>query len=755
MSALINIVIPPIPKPLTYEIPDDLCAQVGVGYRVEVPLGSRFSTGFIIEKLENKHKENLPFEVKSIERIRSSYPFFLPEQIQFFRWVADYYGTELSNVVDVAVPPWVNQKFHKSVVLVEPPQEKPRGKLEGAVLTLLQNANGRMDYSLLLRKLKGASAVIARWRNKGIVRIELHEVLDQHRLNGSAPAWASREIVLNQAQQMAKESICSAVAQGIFQPFLLHGVTGSGKTEVYLEVIRQALSLKKGALLIVPEIALTPQLIDRFRARLGDGVAVLHSALQKRTRWDAWRALLEGRCQVAIGARSGIFAPLQPLGVIIIDEEHDGSYKQGEGLRYNARDLALVRGSQQHCPVVLGSATPAMETIYNAQRGKYRLLSLPARPQSMGHFHVEVIDLNRVKPWDMPSKNISPRLHEALREVLEQKQQAFVLYNRRGFAAYLQCERCDTVLKCPNCSVTLTYHRSSHSLLCHYCNLNMVPPEYCSACPAQSSSRSPSESESPSPTAGTQRGTLVQRGAGTEKVFDELLALFPSARIDRLDRDAVQDLDAYRRILDRVRQGSTDILVGTQMIAKGHDLPGVTLVGIIDCDVGLHMPDFRAGERVFQLLTQASGRTGRGSQPGQVILQTRVPRHPSLLCTAAKNYSAFAEQELATRRALHYPPFTRILRILVSSTDKDLPMQVLEQLSEGIRQLGQSNNLSIQVLGPCLAPIEKIKTHWRAHLLVKSRSAGALHRVVRATQAGLRQNSRYRIVFDIDPQEML
>ncbi len=716
---------------------------------MEVPLGKRFATGYVVSEIDHSEKNKLPFQVKSIQRVRSGMPFFVPAQLKFFSWTADYYSTELSTVIDVALPPSVPQKFRKLVSFVKMPEVLPKGKVERAILSLLEKSNGSLDYTEIQKQHKGAAPVIRRLLEKGCIKVTSHEIL-QRPIGGVTPAWAKLDVTLNPAQAQATSEISKAITNKQFQPFLLHGVTGSGKTEVYIEVIRCALEKGLGAIVVVPEISLTPQLIDRFRARLGDDIGVLHSALHKRTRWDSWRALLEKRTLVAIGARSGIFAPISPIGVIIVDEEHDGSYKQAEGLRYNARDLAVVRGQLENCPVVLGSATPSLETYHNALSGKYRLLGLPLRPQSMAHTDIKLVDLNSVKPWLMPSRNISPMLRDAIKDTIERKEQSFILYNRRGFASYLQCDKCNAVLKCPNCSVPLTYHQHNNAMLCHYCGLNMAPMEFCPEC-----CESKNKAKSDGSDTNQEIGKLVKRGAGTEKVFDEIKELFPEAKVDRLDRDAVEDLDNYRKILNRMRSGETDILVGTQMIAKGHDIPNVTLMGIIDCDVGLHLPDFRAGERIFQLLTQAAGRAGRGSKPGSVILQTRAPKHPSLIFTLCGDYQSFAQQELATRKQLNYPPFSRILRIVASSEDENLPPKILDECKDTIRQIAIERKLELTILGPSPAPIQKLKTLWRAHLLVKSKSISTLHAIARALNDSRSQSKRHRLILDIDPQDML
>jgi primosomal protein N' (replication factor Y) len=749
---LVNVVIPPLATSYTYTLPDDLATRVGVGSEVEVPLGTRHAVGYVVQPPDNASSAE-GLALKSVSRLRRPYPLFVKEQLEFFEWVANYYADSLSSVIETAVPPPVPQKFRRFVSLIKGWSEvvgsegatTVRGKVEKQVMVALSDAPQGMDTKLLASRIKGSAQAVKRLLERNILSLREEELLDQHLLHPAAPEWAKASVVLSEAQNDALQAILVSHKAKTFTPFLLHGITGSGKTEVYIEAAREVLASGRGVLVIVPEIALTPQLIDRFRARLGNDLAVLHSGLHPRTRWDGWRALLEGRCRIGIGARSAVFAPVKDLGLIIVDEEHDSSYKQQEGLRYHARDLALVRGKMKDCPVILGTATPSLETFAHASSGRYQYLHLRSRPGTAQTPSIRILDLNQIKPWEMKSRSVTPDLFEALSRTLEAGNQAFILYNRRGFASYLQCERCENVVKCPNCSVTLTYHKNNHSLVCHYCGIRITPPSRCSSCTTANQT-----SAAPAKTAQFQ-----QRGSGTERVYDELQELFPLAQIARLDRDAVTDEDQYRKILDEVRSGKTQILVGTQMIAKGHDLPGVTLVGVVDCDVGLHMPDFRAGERVFQLLTQVAGRAGRAEKAGEVLLQTRVPKHPSIVFTQADDYLSFARAELITREALRYPPYTRMLRIVVSSSDRAIGAATIEAVAHDLETLRTSLGFTVQVLGPTPAPIEKIKTLWRWHLLVKATSAAHLNRLVRELRSGRRKSKAARIVFDIDPQEML
>lgn len=740
MTQLVEVVIPPLDQPYTYSLSSKSDEQIQVGYQVAVPLGRRTTNGYVVSKADQSDQAPSEYTLKEVVDSEENVPSFLPEQLEFFNWVAQYYGDSLSNVIDTAVPSRVSAKFDRWVKPGTAATTEPRGSLQKKIMEMVCGATSPVSYAELLKRFRGAGPALKRLEELQFVVIDSSEVFVHALETVHAPDWAKTDVELFPEQSVALQAITEGIESPAYQTYLLHGVTGSGKTEVYIEAIKTALERGLGALVVVPEIALTPQLVDRFIARLGSEISVLHSGLTKRERWDSWRALIEGRHRVAIGARSGVFAPVRNLGLIIVDEEHDQSYKQSDGLRYNGRDCAIVRGTFSKCPVVLGSATPSLESFHNAKTGKYRYLSIPAR-HTRAPMSIQVVDLNRKKPWDMISRNISPELHQALTEVIARKEQAFLLYNRRGFASYLQCDQCETVLECPNCSVTLTYHQGHHTLRCHYCNYQMVPPEFCPSC-SQQSSREPAPE-------------LVHRGAGTERVYDELCEIFPDVVIDRLDRDSAHEHEQYRAILDRIRSGETSILVGTQMIAKGHDLPGVTLVGVVDCDVGLHMPDFRAGERVFQLLTQAGGRAGRSTQPGTVILQTRVPNHPSIQMTLAQDYIGFAENEQRGRIALGYPPAAKILRIVASATDQSLPPEILATFRAALDSLLKRPDITVQVLGPTPAPLQKLRTHWRWHMLLKAPSAGHLH-VARNVLKRIRYNpKKIRVVFDMDPQDLL
>lgn len=749
MQRLVNVVIPPINQAFTYAVDPLIENELEIGSQVYVPFGRRRARAFIVSEASETTAKDLALKtIRAESKIRRC---FDARDLQFFSWVAEYYGDNLANIIDVAIPNPVEEKIETYVrISADIDPQTIKAPAQRALYQYLKEQPQPAPLPLLRKFNRQATALVRKLNAAGFVEIDQREIIDQHVSHDKPPAWTKSDVELNNRQREALDVITKNIVQRSSTPILLHGVTGSGKTEVYIESIQHCLSSGMGALVMVPEIALTPQLIDRFRARLGDNIAVLHSALNRRVRWDSWRALLEQRNFVAIGARSSIFAPVPNLGLIIVDEEHDSSYKQSDGLRYHARDLAIMRAKILKCPVVLGSATPSLETFYHAVKKDYHYLPLPERhrvkddgsdaPARM--LSVEVIDLNRIRAKDMPSRNISPQLFHGIKETLAAEGQCFILYNRRGFATYLQCQSCDSVLECPNCSVTYTYHiKPSVHLLCHYCSSTVRPPLKCAACERKY---------------GPQHATqLAQRGAGTEKVFDEIREFFPHANAARLDRDAVSSLQGYRKILSDVREGKTRILVGTQMIAKGHDLPGVTLVGIVDCDVGIHLPDFRSSERIFQLLTQAAGRAGRGAKAGRVLLQTRVAGHHSITMTKEQNFRRFAEIELRSRKLMNYPPFSRLVRIVAASENKDTGGAYLLTLKKRFEEILKDEMNKIIVLGPVQAPLEKIKNHWRWHMLVKGQSPTLLNKIVRIASAARGKTRKVKLVIDVDPQEMM
>jgi len=537
-----------------------------------------------------------------------------------------------------------------------------------------------------------------------------------------------------EGQAAALAAIETAAAAGGFAPFLLHGITGSGKTEVYLQAIARALERGQGAVVLVPEIALTPQLAARFRARFGALVAVLHSGLGEAERYEQWRLLRTGEARIALGARSAVFAPIAQLGIVVVDEEHDSSFKQEEGVRYHARDVALVRAQKAGAVCVLGSATPSLESYANAQAGRYALLELHARPTARPLPEVQVVDLRQ---WRADAESfLTAPLQTALETTLAAGDQAILFLNRRGFSTFVNCVGCGHAFRCPQCSVSLTYHRAGERLRCHYCGHSEHVPIECLKCH------------------GT--GTIVRHGLGTEKVEQALIERFPHARIGRLDRDTAAG-KGLADVLGRVARREIDILVGTQMVTKGHDFPGVTLVGVLCADGGLAFPDFRAGERTFQLLTQVAGRAGRGDRPGRVIVQTWSPTHAAVRCAQTHDYKAFFAEEKIAREELDYPPRGRLVALRIDGPSEVDVRAVADALGARARELGREERFArVTVMGPAEAPLVRLKGRTRWHLWVRSVDRTALRAFVRRVTAEReRFAASVRVTVDVDPMSAL
>lgn len=747
-KTLFTAVVPPLEGEFLYAFNEEPQGSISVGDVIQVPLGKRTVQAYIISVNTEKElsaKQEMDargITVRALSPDTTTARAFTAEHLTFYEWVARYYCEPLSKILDLGVPTPASEKPRIGYRLMHAKESSVASTRAGtnqrAVLDFLSENNTVVEAAALRTSCGASASVLKSLVNKGLIeQVSILPTVVDTPLSQQLSRISPPD--LNEEQ---KNAVARIREHGPgFSTVLLQGVTGSGKTEVYLTLILDALAKGLSALVIVPEIALTPQLTERFTSRLQLPVAVLHSSLKPRERWRHWSDLVTGKVRVAIGARSAIFAPVHNLGVIVVDEEHDSSFKQGDGIRYHARDLALVRGKLTSCPVVLGSATPSLESYNNARSGKYLHLQLRQRYHDAAQSTFEIIDLNAIKPWEMKSKSISPALFTGLSGALTNGGQAFILYNKRGFASYLQCSSCEHVLGCPHCSVTLTYHRTANSLLCHQCGFMMIPPSVCSGCGA---TEKLDLQEEP---------LFSHRGSGTERVHEELAHLFPTARITVLDRDTASSVQDYVDILRRVKEREVDILVGTQMIAKGHDLPGVTFVGIVDCDVGLHIPDFRAAERAFQLLTQVAGRAGRRSERGHIILQTRVPTHSSLVHTASSQYDLFAQQELTLRKELGYPPFNKLLRIIISAPERPSALQKAAELARTAQNFQQT--LQAQVLGPAPAPIEKIRTLWRYHILIRAPSAAALQHAMKYLKRHFHTKGDVRIAYDLDPHDML
>jgi primosomal protein N' (replication factor Y) len=568
---------------------------------------------------------------------------------------------------------------------------EPTGRAQAAVVERLRAAGGRARVADLVRDRPSLRGAVGRLAEKGVLRLlEERDVRSPEGL----PARDTAPLVPTPDQEAALRPLVEAVGEGTFRPFLLHGVTGSGKTEVYFRAVEASLAARRGAILLVPEIALTPMLVRAARSRFGATVSVLHSELSAGERHDQWWRIREGEARVVVGARSAVFAPVPGLGLVVVDEEHDGSYKQDESPRYHGRDVAVMRARLEGCPVVLGSATPSVESHANALRGKYERLLLPRRIGPQGLPRVEIVDRREVLRGG-GDPILSPALREALAACLARREQSLLLLNRRGYATSLLCRECGQEAMCPNCSVSLTLHQGGRSALCHYCAYESRAPAACPSC----------------------RGAYLRlTGFGTEKVVEAVEAALPAARVDRLDRDRARRRGVLAQTLAAFEKGEIDVLVGTQMIAKGHDFPRVTLVGVVDADVGLGIPDFRSAERTFQLLTQVAGRAGRGAAAGEVILQSHMPDHYALGHACAQDYDAFFEREMEFRRTMGYPPVAALVNVIVRSRDAAKGSEEADAIARALRATAAGR---YRVLGPAHAPLARLRNEHRFQVLLK------------------------------------
>ena len=750
---LISVALPlPLFQAYTYEVPDDLAERASVGSRVVVPVRGRREMGFVVSDSAKRDGVAL----KKILAAPDERPVLDKPLLDLARWISDYYATPLGVVLRTALPaalsgvqvPIPSQRTRRVAgirvaipTLMERDQTFVRSKKQREVYELIESLGGHAPVELLLERMAFSPGVLKALTDRHLVEIR-EEVVARDPFATRAAA-ADPGHAPTAAQANAIDALTRADPGDVF---LLHGVTGSGKTLVYLELLKKLLNERdQGAIVLVPEIALTPQTVSRFRAVFGDKVAVLHSALSDGERYDAWLTLRSGEKRIAVGARSAVFAPVRNLGAIIVDEEHETSYKQGEAPRYHAREVAIVRAKGEGAIVVLGSATPSLESWANAVSGKYTLLSLPERVGGGQLPSVRVVDMRMLKDAERKTQNaeraaraiLSEPLELALKERLRKREQSILLLNRRGYASFVQCAQCGEVDACPNCSISLTYHRAPERLVCHYCEHSEEVRTRCKRCGGN---------------------VLRQRGLGTQQVERLIAERLPTVRIARMDVDTTSGKWAHAEILDRVSSGDVDILLGTQMIAKGLDFPNVTLVGVVDADVGINLPDFRASERCFQLLSQVAGRAGRGPKGGEVFIQTRVPEHHAVRCAVTHDYERFVAQELESRKDPAYPPTLRIVNVVFSGTRETQTMQLAidsaERLQRMLPKLGKND---VEIVGPAKCPIDRIKNRWRSHFMIKSAHPAHLTRVSRylAEKLPVPSSGQLRVVVDRDPISLL
>jgi primosomal protein N' (replication factor Y) len=609
--------------------------------------------------------------------------------------------------------------------LHRPAPEIKLKKSERELLAFLELHPGPHNVAELNRSVKSASQAARALARQELIRLEPEGM--------RAPSGFERPVpVLNAHQQEAFDAIHSALERDEFKTFLLEGVTGSGKTEVYLKSIEATLALGKNALLLVPEIALTPAMAGQFFQRFGKQVAILHSAFGDAERADQWRRIRRSEARVVVGTRSGVFAPVQNLGLVIVDEEHDASYKQQESPRYHGRDVALVRAKKAGAVAVLGSATPSVESRYNSEQGKYSMLRLPERIERRPLPEVQVLDMRVEFLETKKQATFSRQLLEEMHQRLAQREQTILLLNRRGFSSFMVCRACGERLECANCAVVLTHHKRDRRMLCHYCGYAEKIPSECPKCGSD---------------------YIQFLGTGSERVENELHQHLPVARIARLDRDAASGKGAVEQILDSFRNGDIDILVGTQMIAKGHDIPNVTLVGVVLADIGLSMPDFRAAERSFQLLTQAAGRAGRGTTPGRVVIQTLNPDHYAVRFAAQHDYDGFYKKEMEFRKWLRYPPFAALANVLIRAQKQEDALRMATQLSFVLNPPPEG----IRVMGPAEAAVPRLKDEFRFQILLKAAKRPVLREILQGLRhfADKEKWNATALVIDVDPISLM
>jgi primosomal protein N' (replication factor Y) len=720
----------------TYRLSPEQSVQAEVGARLVVPLGRNLVTGYVVSLHDQLPAELGEVDVKDAHTLVDSEPVCNPEILQLARWVADYYACPLGEVIRAALPPgmtpksrsgskFVRPKLRRFVRLTSNGAEQKLTDTQRRVLATL--ADGPMSLQALLTTADVSASTVTSLEKKALVEI-YDEAIRRDPL-AETLGVTDAEHTLTAAQSSVLTNIEQQMNSGSYSVFLLHGVTGSGKTEIYMRAMSKALSLGRSAMMLVPEIALTPVFSRRLRARFGDQVAIFHSSLQKGERYDEWTRVRNGDARVVIGTRSAVFAPVKNLGLIVVDEEHESSYRQQESPYYNARDVAIVRAQKESATVVLGSATPSLESFHNARKGKYHFIALPERIGARPMAQAKIIDMRNVFVRHGKPRVFSDELLEAIRETHERGEQSIILLNRRGYSSFILCRSCGETVQCPNCDVTLTYHRSERVIVCHYCNHREAVPRVCPSC---------------------GKKYIYYVGEGTEQLEEMLKLLFPALRVARIDRDTTARRKVFEQTLVDFSAGRIDTLVGTQMLAKGHDFPNVTLVGVVSVDAGLALPDFRSAERTFQLITQVAGRAGRGDRPGRVLIQTYHPYHYALRHACAQDYEAFYDEELRYRQNHSYPPFVALASLLVHGPDLGKVRNDSVELRKQLDLVNQERKC--RVLGPAPAPLSRLKGEHRFQLLIKSRSRKDLREIADKAMRAVNLRS---INLEIDPVSIM
>ncbi len=746
----------PVDRLFDYSVPDELRDNAKIGHRVTIPFGRRNVQGFVVGV---KDKSDVPTnKLKPIQRAPDSEPLFNQGILRLTQWMSEYYACSWGEALEAAIPSVIRTGRKRRMVSVvrcgKPAHElleraieleekvKDSGKTNGPnakhakILRTLGTFDDQFVVNELAETLGYSPAPIRTLAKQGWL------IIDRVEAEHSPPSLEvnppTEDATLNDEQKTAVHAITASAEKDEFKTFLLFGVTGSGKTEVYIQSIRKILELGKSAIVLVPEISLTPQTTRRFAARF-ENVTVIHSGLTDAERRNAWREIREGRSRVVIGPRSALFAPVKDLGIIVVDEEHEPTYKQDNTPRYHARDTAIMRCQLENAVVILGSATPSMESIINALNGKSVLVELTHRFRDETRHgelaKVEIIDMAQECREQQRYTFMSRRLRGGIHNALERGEQAIIFLNRRGYHTMLMCKNCGSTMSCPHCDAPMSYHRTLRKAVCHYCLETNAGLNECSVC---------------------GMGPIRSMGAGTERLEEELKSIFVDHRVTRMDSDVMKTREDYVKALDEFRRGDSQILVGTQMIAKGLDFPNVTLVGVISADVGLSLGDFRAFERAFQLLTQVSGRAGRGDKLGTVIVQTFQPDHVAIRAGARQNYHEFLKHEMPQRKDFHYPPYSRLVLVIVEARNEQRAVDHATQMFRAAQDYNHRHPGALyEVSEPFDAPFSKLRGRYRQQVLIKARNTRDVADVVDVLRPYVKHQENLRVILDIDPASML
>lgn len=728
----------PLEREFDYSIPPRMINQLCVGMRVWVPFGPRRLPGYVVKIKEQADYKN----VREIISLIDNEPILSPELISLARWISEYYCAHLGQVFKSMLPSmvrqitpkkdkvkYINLQGTKDDIRKEIEKIDKRAPKQATVLRLLLDQPTAIKLMDLARMAKTGAATINILHKKGLVNVFNSRIdKDPYRSEIFQSTFPHR---LNEEQLFAYNVIKEKIDKKEQGTILLQGVTSSGKTEVYLQAIDYVLRSGKSAIVIVPEISLTPQTVERFKSRFESGVAILHSKLSTGERYDQWLRVFHGEAKIVIGARSAIFAPVKNLGLIVVDEEHEHTYKQQEEPRYHARDVAVKRSQLDNAIVILGTATPSLESYYKTQQGEYQLIKLTKRIDDRPLARVKIVDMREEVKKFQKLLTFSRILINSINKRLHEKQQVILFLNRRGFSPFIICRKCGHVFRCHHCTTALTYHQLGDRLVCHTCEYSEVVPKKCPEC----------------------KNIYIRfGGVGTQRVESQIAKFFPTARIRRMDTDVTTLKGIHKKVFDEFKTGKIDILVGTQMIAKGLDFPMVTLVGVISADVALHLPDFRVGERTFQILTQVAGRAGRGEHPGGVLIQTMTPEHPAIQAAVTQDYDAFVTQELAVRQELDYPPFEHFINITIRSRNPQKTELVSYRYQEVLKGIITD---PIKIFGPIPAPINKLRGYYRWQLLMRAPKVEIMIPCVKKSLKELGKPAGVIITVDVDPMDLL